>query len=329
MSTSGQGVTSRGCDSSGPSHRTPVMVERIVEEAEDVLSLVLADPDGGDLAPAQPGAHVDLIFGKDFARPYSVWSQLSQPRRWCVAVLREPDGRGGSEWVHTRVRAGDRLEVRGPRNNFPLVDAEEYLFIAGGIGITPLLPMIEQLAARDARWRLLYGGRRRGSMAFLDRLRAFGDAVDVRPQDEAGLLDLAGWMPEPRSGVAIYCCGPEPLLTAVEKYCAPWPPGALRLERFRPAAAPETGGGAFEVIAARSGTRVLVMEEQTIVDALGEAGVDIPTSCGEGTCETCVTRVLEGRPDHRDELLTDEQRLAGEMLPCCSRALTSPLVLDV
>jgi ferredoxin-NADP reductase len=309
----------------------PLRVEAAVDLADGVRSLVLRHPDGDELPAWTPGAHIDLVFRADLARPYSLCGDPARRDRWEVAILREPASRGGSAYAHESLNAGDQLAARAPRNHFPLVEADEYALIAGGIGITPLLPMIDALERRGARWRLLYGGRRRASMAFVERLTdAYGERVTVVPEDEDGRPDLRGWLGPARPGCAVYCCGPEGLIDAVAGVCSDWPAGALHVERFR--ADPDALSGAastFDVVAAQSGVTVTVEEDESIVEALEKVGVYVPISCGEGTCETCITRVLEGDPDHRDALLTDEQRAEGSILPCCSRSLTPVIVLDV
>jgi ferredoxin-NADP reductase len=302
-------------------------------EADGVLSLVLGEPDGGELPAWDPGAHIDLVLDEQLERQYSLCGQRTDPRVWQVAVLREPQSRGGSAAVHDRVRAGQRLRTRGPRNNFRLVEAAEHLLIAGGIGVTPLLAMAEALHEQGASWRMLYGGRRRTSMAFVERLRSLAaDRVTVWPEDEMGLPDLAGWLGAPRQRTAIYCCGPEPLLGAVETLCSAWPEGTLHVERFRGISplAESAGSTSFEVVAASSGITVTVHEGQSIAEALEDHGIYVPTSCGEGTCGTCETAVLEGVPEHRDVVLTEEEQQSNtKMMVCCSRARNSRLVLDV
>jgi ferredoxin-NADP reductase len=307
-----------------------VRVESIAEEADGVRSLVLVDAAGGELPAWEPGAHIDLIAGPDLIRQYSLCGDPADRRRWQIAVLLEPDGRGGSRWVHEALAAGDEVTVQGPRNNFPLVDSGSYLFIAGGIGITPLLPMVEALAARGSEWELLYGGRRESSMAFRARLATHGGRVVVSPEDEAGLLDLAGLLGEPREGAAIYCCGPEPLIEAVEAASAHWPGRSLNVERFhaRPGAL-EGENHAFEVVLDSTGQTIQVGADESIVEALDAAGVDVPTSCREGTCGTCETEVLEGEVDHRDSFLGPAERDLGTMMICCSRAKNKRLVLDL
>ncbi|QEC49766.1 oxidoreductase [Baekduia soli] len=302
-----------------------------VEEARGVVSLLLAAPDGAPLPAWAPGAHIDLLLAPDLERQYSLCSDPAQPARWRVGVLREPDGRGGSAHVHAVLKAGDRVTARGPRNHFRLVEAERHLLIAGGIGITPLLPMAAQLAQAGGDWRLVYGGRSADSMAYTAELAAHGDRVTLWPQDTHGLIDLDGLLGTPQPGTAVYCCGPEPLLAAVEERCASWPAGSLHVERFAPRPGALDGERRpFQVILDRSGVTLDVAADQSIVEALDAAGIDVPTSCREGTCGTCETEVLDGEPDHRDSFLTDEDReYGGTMMICCSRALTPTLTLDL
>jgi ferredoxin-NADP reductase len=234
-------------------------------------------------------------------------------------------------YVHDQLAVGDVVRVRGPRNNFPLEPSPRYLFIAGGIGITPLLPMIATADAAGADWQLVYGGRQRSSMAFLDELARHGDRVLVRPQDETGLLDLDGLLATPQADTRVYCCGPEPLLAAVEQRCAGWPPGSLHVERFspRPPGAPARLE-AFEVVLARSELTVDVPPDRSILEVVEDAGIPVLSSCAEGTCGTCETAVLEGLPDHRDSVLSEEERAANDcMMICVSRSCSSRLVLDL
>ncbi|WP_330269380.1 PDR/VanB family oxidoreductase [Streptomyces griseorubiginosus] len=306
--------------------RTPV--------SDGVVSLTLRRPDGGPLPSWTPGAHIDVLLDTDagdLVRQYSLCGDPADRGAWQIAVLREPQGRGGSAYVHDRLLEGAGVRVRGPRNNFPLRPAARHLFIAGGVGITPILPMVEAAEAAGADWSLLYGGRTRTSMAFLDRLAPHGDRVLVRPQDEYGLLDLAGHLGVPKEGTLVHACGPEPLLRAVQEHCAGWPPGTLGVERFAPVQAAETGAArAFELELARSGLTLTVPPDRSVLETLEEAGVDVDFSCREGTCGTCETDVLEGTPDHRDSLLTEDERAAGDtMFICVSRSRGPRLVLDL
>jgi ferredoxin-NADP reductase len=233
--------------------------------------------------------------------------------------------------VHDRLSEGDVVRVRGPRNNFPLVPSSRYLFIAGGIGITPILPMIRAAEGTGADWRLVYGGRQRDSMAFLDELLPYGDRVEVRAQDETGLLPLAALLGTPEPQTAIYCCGPEPLLAAVESHSSGWPPGSLHLERFAPKPQAEpVRKEAFEVVLQRSELTLTVPPERSILSVVEEAGIGVLSSCAEGTCGTCETQVLDGEPDHLDSVLSEGERRAGNcMMICVSRSCTSRLVLDL
>jgi ferredoxin-NADP reductase len=286
----------------------------------------MTSADGGQLPEWTPGAHVDLHLPCGLVRQYSLCGDPAERGRWRVAVLREPAGRGGSACVHDDLVPGDELAAAGPRNNFPLVDATEYLFLAGGIGITPILPMLAQVTRRGRPWRLAYGGRTRASMAFLPELAAYGDRVTIWPQDERGLLPLDDLLPG-SPGTAVYCCGPEPLLRAVEDRCAP---GTLHLERFAPKEPVSTLDDPFEVELASCGTVIGVPAGVSVLAALRDAGVEVLSSCEEGTCGTCETAVLDGVPEHRDSVLTPAERDAADiMMICVSRARTPRLVLDL
>lgn len=297
--------------------------------ADGVVLLTLRHPDGDPLPAWTPGAHVDLVLADDLVRQYSLCG-APHATTWQVAVLREPDGRGGSQHVHDVLAAGQLIEVNGPRNHFELVEAKRYLFIAGGIGITPILPMIAQAGQLGHDWRLVYGGRTRASMAFRDDLEHLGH-VEIRPQDEYGLLDLETLLGEPEEGTAVYCCGPEPLLAAVEQHCAAWPKGTLHVERFAPKADAAQGPRhEFEVELAQTGTVLRVPADQSVLAVVERAGVSVLSSCQEGTCGTCETIVLDGEPDHRDSVLTAEEQECGDaMMICVSRSRSPRLVLDL
>ncbi|MEU6381755.1 PDR/VanB family oxidoreductase [Streptomyces sp. NPDC046909] len=308
-----------------------VLVTERREVAEGVVALVLEDPAGAELPGWAPGAHVDLLLTDELVRQYSLCGSPADRGRWRVGVLLAPDGRGGSVRVHERLRVGEEVRVRGPRNLFPLRPAPRYQFVAGGIGITPILPMLAAASAAGADWTLTYGGRTRASMAFLDELARYGDRVAVRPQDEFGLLDRGGLFGEPEADTLVYCCGPGPLLDAVVGECAHWPAGSLHIERFTP---PDRGGSvrtdSFEVELAVTGTTLVVAPGRSVLDAVEEAGVPVLSSCREGVCGTCETAVLAGEVDHRDSLLTDEERAAHDtMLICVSRAAGPRIVLDL
>jgi ferredoxin-NADP reductase len=318
----------RGTESEGTA---TVVARRTV--ADDVVSLELAASSGEPLPSWQPGAHIDVILPTGVTRQYSLCGPLTDTARWRVAVLREPYGRGGSQWIHDHLVEGCELRVRGPRNNFPLRPAARYLFVGGGIGITPLLPMIAEAEAAGAEWSLLYGGRTRASMAFLPELEGYGERVTVRPQDQYGLLDLAGFLGHPDPSALVYCCGPAGLIDAVEAHCADWPVGALNVERFAAAVRQPTDDEAeqpIEVELRASGTTLTVPPGLSVLKAVEQAGVPVLSSCEEGICGSCETPVLEGEVDHRDSLLTDDERAANDtMLICVSRARSRRLVLDL
>lgn len=297
--------------------------------ADGVVTLELVDPGGRRLPSWAPGAHIDLVLRDGLTRQYSLCGDRFDAFRYRVGVLREPAGRGGSAYVHDVLRVGDEVGLGGPRNNFPLVPSPRYRFVAGGIGITPLLPMVAQAEAVGADWHLLYGGRTRASMAFLDELAQYGDRVTIRPQDTHGLLDLDPVLAE-TADTRVYGCGPPPLLDAITARCANRAPGFLRTERF---VAP-VGGAArdepFAVRLARSNREVVVEPGSSVLDTLRRAGVAVLSSCQQGVCGTCEVAVLDGIVDHRDSVLDETERAEQTcMLVCVSRAGSDRLVLDV
>ncbi|MFI7341575.1 PDR/VanB family oxidoreductase [Streptomyces sp. NPDC050085] len=292
------------------------------QEAADVVSLLLRRPDGAPLPGWEPGAHIDLLLGtgaEGLERQYSLCG--GDDRSWRIAVLREAAGRGGSARVHAELRPGSRVSVRGPRNHFRLEDAPAYRFVAGGIGITPIVPML----AAAGQWSLFYGGRSRQSMAFA------GELADQYPAERLhlreGPLDLAAHLADLQPGELVYACGPESLLAAVEALV---PPGALRTERFTPAAVDTGSDRAFEVELARSGRTLTVAPDRSILATLRDAGVEVLYSCTEGTCGTCETDVLAGEVDHRDSVLTEQERSCHDtLMVCVSRARGERLTLDL
>lgn len=295
------------------------------EESDGVVSLLLGHPDGGALPGWKPGAHIDLHVPGDpetLVRQYSLCSDPGNTAAYRVGVLRSDAGRGGSMAVHRTLHQGSTVTVSWPRNNFRFVPSPKYLFIAGGIGITPLLTMIREAEEAGADWQLVYGGRTRASMAFLEELAAYGERVTLVPQDTHGLMDLPGLLQDAREDTLIYCCGPEPVLRAVETHSAHWRKGSLRVERFAAKvlerSEPDT---AFEVEFAASGVTVEVGPDESILDAADRAGLPVISSCKTGTCGTCETRIVSGRAEHRDSILTPDEQDANETLMICvSRA---------
>lgn len=285
---------------------------------------------GTDALPSWgPGAHIGLRLPNGLVREYSLVSDPLDCERWVVAVHREPDSRGGSAYVHEQLAVGDRLEVEGPRNHFVLEPADRYLLIAGGIGVTPISAMMRHLDRIGAEWSALYAGRDVASMAYVaeltalagDRLHLHSDAVDGRPP----LADLLGDLPD---GTLVYCCGPEGLVGAVGNVLDD--PDVLRVERFHAPEQTTSDREPFIVELARSGERVEVSSSETLLDALDRCGVRVSRSCTEGICGTCEVGVLKGAVDHRDFLLTPDERKRNDvMMACVSRAAGDSLVLDL
>jgi ferredoxin-NADP reductase len=285
---------------------------------DTITQLTLVRADGRDLPEWTPGAHIDLVLGPDMVRQYSLCGEPGDPRSWQVSVLYQPDGRGGSARLHHELREGENITVRGPRNNFQLVEAPQYLFIAGGIGITPLLSMIAEVDRVEAEWALTYGGRSRRNMAFADDLKqAHRDAVTLVPEDTDGRIDLARLLAGVTPRTAVYVCGPEGLLGAVESMATELDiVGQIHLERFTPKTqrnAPVLDS--FEVEFVRSGVTVSVGPDE---------------SCSEGTCGTCETNIVSGQADHRDSVLsTAEQEEHSTLMICISRAACPKISLDL
>ena len=288
--------------------------------AEGVVQLRL---EGADLPRWEPGAHIDLVLPSGLVRQYSLCGDPADTSSYTVATRLVEDGRGGSREVHEQVWEGAELEVRGPRNRFPLIEAPSYVFVVGGIGITPVLPMLRALP-EDADWRLVYAGRTPNSMPFREELAEFGaDRVTVVSGRRPELDVLLAELPE---GAVVYCCGPEGLMAAVAERFPD-----VRLERFAPRA--QLGGGtrgdtAFEVELRRSGRTLTVAADSTVLAAVRTELPDTLYSCEQGFCGTCQQRVVEGEVEHRDELLTDAER-DDSMLICVSRARGERIVLDM
>lgn len=324
---------------------TPVqrlVVARKLREAAGVVSLELRDPTGQDLPRFTPGAHIEIELrvqqsGKTIRRSYSLCNNALERDRYLVAIARAAGSTGGSAAVHDAVQEGDILAIEGPRNNFSLREgAAAYLFIAGGIGITPIIPMIEACEASGVRWRLHYGARSRESCAFRERLSAYGEQVTFHFDDEAGRpVDVPSVLSgcDPRTDV--YCCGPDPLMKAV-KACAlesGLGEDQLHFEWFAaPVSTPVAGANEteFRLELVKSGFSIIVKTGQTIVEALEEAGCPPTFSCREGICGACETTVLSGDVDHRDHVLTDREKRAGtRMMICVSRSKSPVLRLDL
>ncbi len=300
----------------------PVRVDRVENVALNVRRVSFRRLDGAEFPRWEPGSHIDVIM-PEHVRQYSLCSSPSQTDVLQIAVLRAPESRGGSAWVHDMLREGQELTISAPRNNFPFRDSPRYLFLAGGIGITALLPMIEAAEAAGRDWRLVYGGRYRRNMAFVDELQArWPDRVSVHASREGARLDLDAVLAMPRAKMHIYACGPESMLEEIEDWCLGWPPGVLHVERFL-AANLDAGSSLepFRVELVHSGTSVTVSPGQSVLEAIESAGVRVLSSCRAGVCGTCETEVLNGEVEHRDAILSPAERAEGRsMMVCVSRA---------
>jgi ferredoxin-NADP reductase len=309
-------------------------VESIRRAAAGVVVLELADQDGRELPDWEPGSHLELTLPSGLVRHYSLCGPASGRDSYQVAVLRVPDGKGGSREIHDTGLVGRTLLVRGPRNRFPLVDASHYLLLAGGIGITPLLPMARTLARQMSPFRLIYGARSAESFAFRAELAALSPAAEFVPEDVSGRPDLARALDQCPEGTAVYCCGPEPMIAAVERLVSELRGRvALYVERFASSGSAEAvrpGDGAFELVLKQSGHTLIVPADRTALEVVREAVPGHPYSCLAGECGSCEVRVLEGVVDHRDEVLSDSERAENSaMMLCVSRAGSSRLVVDL
>ncbi|MGW7023726.1 PDR/VanB family oxidoreductase [Streptomyces decoyicus] len=297
-------------------------VDRIDQVAENTVSLVLRAT-AGPLAPWEPGAHIDMALPNWLTRQYSLCGDPDDRTSYRVAVRYERLSRGGSEYIHRFLRQGRTLDVSLPRNHFPLVPAPEYLFLAGGIGITAVLPMLRAAAASQVPASLVYVGQSAATMPFADELRAaYGRRVRIVATREQGRPDFGALAAGLNPATLVYCCGPEPMLTAAG---AAFPPDRLHTERFHPVAKPFAASTEFEVLCAKSGRTVQVPADESLLDALTHAGHPLPSGCREGVCGSCELTVLEGEPEHRDDIGAP----AGRMYACVSRALSPRLVLDL
>lgn len=313
-----------------------VRIHAVTWEAEGILSYELRDPAGAALPPFTAGSHIDLNLPTGLVRSYSLTNSQDERHRYVVAVQKDRASRGGSTWVHDKLRTGDIVVISPPRNNFPLAeDAPHSLLIAGGIGVTPLWCMLQRLTALGRSAELIYCVRTRKEAAFREPIEAAGGKsgakVTFNFDGEPGgkLLDIAAVVAAAAPETHLYCCGPLPMLEAFEAATKDLPRERVHVEYFTAKDAPAAEGG-FTVVLAKSGKSFLIAPGKTILETLLDAGINVASSCLEGVCGTCETRVLEGVPDHRDVVLTDNERKASKtMMICCSGSKTDRLVLDL
>jgi cytochrome P450/ferredoxin-NADP reductase len=310
-------------------------VERIESACDGVVRLRLVSPDGRDLPPWTPGSHVDVECGSTgLARQYSLCGDPHDRKTYEIAVLRERESRGGSAWLHANVRPGDRLHVGAPRNHFRLDEsARRLVFVAGGIGITPIAAMARRARELGLDYALHYSGRRRAAMALVDELEALhGERLHLHVGEEGGRNDLVALLREPVAGTVVHACGPARMLDAIGAAMAHWPEGSLRVEHFSTGTArlDPAHEHAFAVELADSGLVLPVRADQTLLAALRAANIDVRSDCEEGLCGSCEVAVVEGAIDHRDVVLTPAERAEGRrMMACCSRARGAKLVLGL
>jgi tetrachlorobenzoquinone reductase len=315
-----------------------VFVKSVTHKAQGIHAWEFRALDDGPLPPFTAGAHIDLHLSNGLIRSYSLCNAPSERHRYVVAVNRDRASRGGSTFLHDTLKTGDTIEIASPRNNFELVEtASHVVFIAGGIGITPIYAMIQRLEAIGRTWELHYSARQKAMCAFREELEAIEakqpGRVHFNFDHEVGgkVTDLDGLLAGRSKDVELYCCGPNPMLEAFEAAArnAGFPAAQVHVEYFTAREAPAVEGG-FAVELARSGRTIQIQPGETILDALLAHGIEVPFSCKQGVCGTCETRVVSGEPDHRDLVLTEAERAANQtMMICCSGSHSAKLVLDL
>jgi len=308
-----------------------MLLTSIVMAARDTNIYSFERPDGGVLPAAEPGAHIGVLLPNGMERQYSLIDSGSELTAYRVGVKRDVNSRGGSLFMHDALRVGLKLSILPPRNNFPLKDdADLVVLLAGGIGITPIYCMVKRLIALNRPWQLYYSCRSRLDAAFFKELQAYPQAHFHFDDEEAGkFLQVPAIIAALPKHAHLYCCGPGPMLAAFEAATAGWPSENIHVEYFTPKYAAAQGGG-YVVELARSKRELTIPEGKTILQAVREAGISVPHSCEEGVCGACETRVISGTPDHRDTILTEQERKEGHtMMICCSGSKSPRLVLDI
>jgi vanillate monooxygenase ferredoxin subunit len=313
-----------------------VKVVRKTREAQDIAGFELARADGGSLPAFSAGSHIDVQLPGGLTRQYSLCNDSGEQHRYRIAVLRDPASRGGSVAMHDAVREGDEIQISAPRNHFPLQHAQRSLLFAGGIGVTPLLCMAQRLAAIGADFEMHYATRSIERTAFRDEILAstFANKVSFHHDDgePAQVLNVPEALGAYDAGTHIYVCGPGGFINHVMQVAQGmgWPATHIHVEHFAAAPQDHSADAAFDVKIASTGKTCTVPAGESVVQALAKHGMEILTSCEQGVCGTCITRVLEGEPDHRDLYFTDEEKAKNDQFtPCCSRSRTPVLVLDL
>ncbi|HNP35247.1 MAG TPA: PDR/VanB family oxidoreductase [Woeseiaceae bacterium] len=311
-------------------------IDTVNAEARDVMSFTLVAKDGGSLPACEAGGHIEISFPGGLIRHYSLINDCRATDYYMIAVGRSADSRGGSDYIHSHFRVGTRLRITAVRNNFSLdTSADAYCFVAGGIGITPIMSMIRWCRQNNRPWRLIYAARSRQRAAFYEDLsRAGADQVRFHFDDEQGkVLDVSEVLGDLAPGDQVYCCGPAALMNAVAAATGHRPSGSVHFEWFVAPAQDEAAASnntELTVNLKQSGITLTVPPGQSILEAIEAAGVAHPFSCREGACGMCATAVLEGEPEHRDFVLSDEERIRGDtMMVCVSRAVSGYLVLNL
>lgn len=312
-----------------------VKVADRVQEADGIITLELVDPEGKALPAFTAGSHIDVhLPNTGNLRQYSLWNDPSETHRYCLGILRDPESRGGSLEIHDAIKKGDLIKISHPRNHFHLQEssAEHFILLAGGIGITPLLSMAQRLNALGKNFELHYCTRNQQRTAFVNRLKnsAFADKVKFHfdDGDDEQLLNISALVSEQPEGSSLYVCGPKGFMDTVIDAASQWDPTAVHREYFSVNEDHENDAS-FKVTINSTGQVIDIPEDMTITEVLEQQGIDIPVSCEQGVCGTCMTTVIEGEIDHQDFYLTDEEKQAGDViLPCCSRG-KDMLVLDL
>lgn len=313
-----------------------VRVNAKTQEAAGICSFELVSADGKPLPEFTAGSHVDVQVVGGRTRQYSLCNDPAENHRYLIAVLKDSRSRGGSRWMHENIHVGDTLVISTPRNHFPLAENRTSLLLAGGIGVTPILCMAERLSELGGDFAMHYCAQSSGRTAFLQRIAASAYASRVQFHFDEGAanqrLDIPRLLGAQALDTHLYVCGPsgfmEAVLTAARN--EGWQEERLHFEFFGAELTKATTNQSFQVKLASSGRVITVAQDQSVIDALAQQGVEIPTSCEQGVCGTCLTRVLDGEPDHRDMYLTSKEQAANnQFLPCCSRSRSPLLVLDL